>query len=76
MGLDSKSCLEDGEGLSRARKQLEVRVEVWGWYQEKGSMGTHGRVNLGRLERLEMYGVTVPHAVGRKKGASAGANLL
>lgn len=39
-------------------------------------MGTHGRVNLGRLERLEMYGVTVPHAVGRKKQASAGANLL
>lgn len=30
-------------------------------------MGTRGRVNLGRLERLEMYRVTLPHAVERKK---------
>lgn len=27
--LASGSCLEDGQGLSRAKKQLEVRVEVW-----------------------------------------------
>lgn len=39
-------------------------------------MGTHGRVNLGGLERLETHGVTIPHAVERKKEASAGAKLL
>lgn len=30
-------------------------------------MGTCGRVNLGRLERLETYRVTLPRAVERKK---------
>jgi len=39
-------------------------------------MGTRGRVNLGRLERLETYGVTLRHAVERKKEASAEAKLL
>lgn len=39
-------------------------------------MGTCGRVNLGRLERLETYRVTLPRAVERKKETSAGAKLL
>lgn len=65
--LASRSCLEDGQGLSRAEKQLEVRVEVWHWWWEKGWMGIYGWVILGRLEGLGTYRMTLPHAVERKK---------
>lgn len=49
------------------RSSWRVRVGVWSWWQEKGWITIYGRVNLGRLERLETYGVTFPHAAERKK---------
>lgn len=68
-GFASRSCLEDGQALSRAMNRWRSE---WKFRLDRRK-DTHGRVNWGRLERLEMYEWLF---LVLQKEASAGAKLL